>query len=409
MLNRRTALFLICIVACGFSVHAQDASSEPEGVLSGFDVLQRDGFAQLSGGRVGLITNHTGINRHGESIAKLLQESSQVELVALFSPEHGFEGTLDQAKINDARDDATGLQIFSLYGKTRRPTAESLSGIDVLVFDIQDIGTRFYTYISTMGGAMRAAAEHGVRFVVLDRPNPIGGSVVQGPVLDEGSESFVGFQRIAVRHGMTTGELAMMFRDELKLDLDLTVVRMEGWQRSMMYDATGLLWVNPSPNMRNLTQAILYPGIGLLETTNLSVGRGTDTPFEVVGAPWIDAVTLARDLNVRGLPGVRFVPIRFTPESNKYEGESCGGVNSIVTHREAFDPLRTGLTVAVALRSLYRDDWDTTSLNRLLSSKKTAAGLLSGESVETMQAEYQSELAAFKQRRLKYLLYDTAH
>ena len=234
MLNRRTALFLFCIVACGNGAHAQDASSEPEGVLTGFDVLQRDGFAQLAGGRVGVITNHTGITRHGESIAQLLQESSQVELVALFSPEHGFEGTLDQAKINDARDDATGLQIFSLYGKTRRPTAESLSGIDVLVFDIQDIGTRFYTYISTMGGAMRAAAEHGVRFVVLDRPNPIGGSVVQGPVLDEGSESFVGFHRIAVRHGMTTGELAMMFRDELKLDLDLTVVRVEGWQRSMM-------------------------------------------------------------------------------------------------------------------------------------------------------------------------------
>ncbi len=301
----------MCIVACGGSALSQDVSSKPEGVLTGFDVLQRNGFAQLSGRRVGLITNHTGINRHGESIAKLLQESKQVELVALFSPEHGFAGTLDQAKISDARDNATGLKVFSLYGKTRTPTAESLSGIDTLVFDIQDIGTRFYTYISTMGGAMRAAAEHGVRFVVLDRPNPIGGTVVQGPVLDKGSESFVGFHPIAVRHGMTTGELATMFRDELKLDLELTVIRMEGWQRGMMFDETGLLWVNPSPNMRSLTQAILYPGIGLLETTNLSVGRGTDTPFEVVGAPWIDAVTLARELNASDLAGsqIRADPI----------------------------------------------------------------------------------------------------
>jgi uncharacterized protein YbbC (DUF1343 family) len=385
---------------------SQDTSNNTNGVLTGFDVLQRNGFVQLSGRRVGLITNHTGINRHGESIAKLLHESNQVELVALFSPEHGFAGTLDQAKINDARDNATGLKVFSLYGKTRTPTPESLSGIDTLVFDIQDIGTRFYTYISTMGGAMRAAAEHGVRFVVLDRPNPIGGTVVQGPVLDQGSESFVGFHPIAVRHGMTTGELATMFREELKLDLELTVIRMEGWQRGMMFDETGLLWINPSPNMRSLTQAILYPGIGLLETTNLSVGRGTDTPFEVVGAPWINAVTLARELNASDLAGVRFVPIRFTPVSSKYEGEPCGGVNAIVTNRQVFDPLRTGLTLAITLRQLYRGQWDTKSLNRLLASEKTAIGILNGDSVNTIQAAYQTELATFKKRRLTHLLYD---
>ena len=408
-MNSRPALLLMCIAACGGSALSQGVSSKPEGVLTGFDVLQRNGFAQLSGRRVGLITNHTGINRHGESIAKLLQESKEVELVALFSPEHGFAGTLDQAKISDARDNATGLKVFSLYGKTRTPTPESLSGIDTLVFDIQDIGTRFYTYISTMGGAMRAAAEHGVRFVVLDRPNPIGGTVVQGPVLDKGSESFVGFHPIAVRHGMTTGELATMFREELELDLELTVIRMEGWERGMMFDETGLLWVNPSPNMRSLTQAILYPGIGLLETTNLSVGRGTDTPFEVVGAPWIDSVTLARELNASDVAGVRFVPIRFTPESSKYEGEPCGGVNAIVTDRQVFDPVRSGLTLAITLRRLYRRQWDTNSLNRLLASEKTSMGILNGDSVDTMQAAYESELAAFKKRRLKHLLYDGGH
>lgn len=404
-LSSRLTFVLACLLALPGSVRAQDTFSDAGIVLTGFDVVQRDNFRQLAGRRIGLITNHTGINRRGESIAQLLHESNQVELVALFSPEHGFAGTLDQAKIQDSRDNVTGLKVFSLYGKTRTPTPESLEGIDCLVFDIQDIGTRFYTYVSTMGGAMRAAAEHDIRFVVLDRPNPIGGTVVQGPVLDQGSESFVGFHPIAVRHGMTTGELAMMFSDELNLDLDLTVIRMQGWRRTMMFDATGLMWVNPSPNMRSLTQALLYPGIGLLETTNLSVGRGTDTPFEVFGAPWIDAVTLARELNAGGPPGIRFVPIRFVPRSSKFEGQSCDGVNAIVTNRDVFDPLRAGLTVATTLRRLYPKDWDTKSLNRLLASQQTAAGIRNGDSVEALQAAYEAGLAAFKQRRMKYLLY----
>ena len=255
-----------------------------EQVLCGIDVLQRDKFRQLDGKRAGLITNQTGINADGVTTARLLHDAPNVQLVALFSPEHGLQGKLDIPEIKDDQDTVTGLRVFSLYGKTRRPTAEDLRGIDTLVFDIQDIGTRFYTYISTMGYAMEMAAQQHLTFVVLDRPNPINGVDVGGPVLDEGQQSFVGYHPIPVRHGMTVGELAELFRHELKLPVDLHVVTMEGWRRADYFDRTGLLWVNPSPNMRSLNEAFLYPGIGLLETTNLSVGRGTDTPFEVLGA-----------------------------------------------------------------------------------------------------------------------------
>lgn len=386
-------------------VFADERPDLESGVLNGIDVLERDGFGLLAGRRVGLITNHTGINRAGVSTVQLLHESKAVDLAALFSPEHGFAGALDQSHITDARDAGTGLKIFSLYGQTRVPTTETLAGIDTLVFDIQDIGARFYTYISTMGGAMRAAAEHKIEFVVLDRTNPIGGRLVGGPVLDPGSESFVGFHPLAVRHGMTTGELATMFRDELELDLELTVIPIQGWTREMVFDQTQLLWVNPSPNMRSLTQAFLYPGVGLLETTNLSVGRGTDTPFEVIGSPWINARQLARRLNASDLAGVRFVPIRFTPDASKFKGQQCDGVNIIVTERDAMDPLIVGLTIAVMLRRLYPDDWETDSLNRLLANKKTFAGILSGLTAGELIAGYQDELDAFKLRRAKYLLY----
>jgi uncharacterized protein YbbC (DUF1343 family) len=377
-------------------------------VLSGIDVLQRDGFRILAGQKVALITNQTGVTRDGESTVKLLYESDAVSLVALFSPEHGFAGKLDQAHVGDARDTTTGLKIHSLYGKTRVPTAEMLTGIDTLVFDIQDIGSRFYTYISTMGGAMKAAGRHGVRFVVLDRPNPIGGVDVQGPVLDAGSESFVGYHTIAVRHGMTVGELAKMFQSEMEIDVDLQVVPVEGWQRDQWFDATGRLWVNPSPNMRNLNQALLYPGVGLLETTNLSVGRGTDTPFEIIGAPWIDALALARRMNSAGLKGIRFVPLEFTPQSSKYEGESCGGIHFLITERSQLDPLRLGMTLANALQTMYPQQWDTSNLNRLLSDQKTADGIVTGKAVHELIGDYQAELAAFNDRRNAFLIYPTA-
>jgi len=373
--------------------------------LAGIDVLQRQDFRSLEGQRVGLITNHTGTNLHGDSTVQLLHESKRVNLVALFSPEHGFAGHLDQATIGDQQDQTTGLKIYSLYGDTRVPTAEMLGAIDTLVFDIQDIGTRFYTYISTMGGAMRAAAENGKRFVVLDRPNPIDGVTVSGPVLDSGSESFVGYHTISVRHGMTIGELARMFRAEWDLPLDLSVVELQEWDRTKTFEATGRRWINPSPNMRSLTQAILYPGVGLLETTNVSVGRGTDTPFEVLGAPWIDALKFAERLRDEGLGGVTFVPIEFTPDSSKHSGELCGGVNIVITDHAEFDPLRCGLLLAVTLRQMYPSQWDASSLNRLLSNQATHDAILGGASVESLMAGFESELSEFRRRRTAHLIY----
>ena len=298
------------------------------------------------------------------------------------------------------------MPILSLYGTTRRPTTDSLQGIDTLVFDIQDIGTRFYTYISTMGYAMEEAARHGLRFVVLDRPNPINGVDVAGPVLDAGSESFVGYHPLTVRHGMTVGELARMFSAERKLKLDLQIIPMKGWRRDCFYDATGLQWTNPSPNMRSLGQALLYPGIGLLETTNLSVGRGTDTPFEVVGAPWLDGQRLAEALNRSGLPGVRFVPIRFTPTASVFAGQSCGGINIIVTWRSRFRPVRTGLEIARQLRQLYRDDWDADRLNVLLKHRATVDALLEGKTIEEIESLYQGGVESFRTRRREFLLYE---
>lgn len=375
-------------------------------VLTGIDVLQRDGFRQLAGRKVGLITNHTGRSRDGVSTVKLLHDASQLELVTLFSPEHGFAGKLDVSKIGDSQDATTGLKVVSLYGETRKPTAEMLAGIDTVVFDIQDVGARFYTYVSTMGEAMKAAAEHKRQFVVLDRPNPINGVDVAGPMLDSGRESFVGFHRLPVRHGMTVGELAKLFKAELKLDLELEVIECEGWRRGDYFDATGLIWVNPSPNMRNLTQAVLYPGIGLLETTNVSVGRGTDTPFEVLGAPWLDGRKLATELNQRDIPGVRFVPIEFTPSSSKFEGKLCGGVNILVVDRKSLEPLRLGFEIAVQLRRLYPEDWETKSYLRLLENQKTFQAVLDGKNAEEIEAIARDGVSDFLRRRATHLIYE---
>ena len=382
------------------------AGSAPRDVLCGIDVLQRNGFAPLKGRRIGLITNQTGINREGVSTLKILHEAPEVELVAIFSPEHGLEGKLDQANIADAKEPSTGLPIYSLYGATRRPTQESLQGIDTLVFDIQDIGARFYTYISTMGHAMRAASESNLRFVVLDRPNPINGTSVAGPVLDPGSESFVAYHTLPVRHGMTIGELARMFKEELQLPCELTVVSVQGWRRADLFDRTGLLWVNPSPNMRSLTEAILYPGMGLLEMTNVSVGRGTDTPFELIGAPWLDGRRLAAELQQARLPGVSFVPVRFTPESSTHAGKPCGGINVIVTDREQFEPLQTGLEIARQLRLLYPDDWEWEKYGRLLGNKATLQAVGEGKTWSEIDELNQARLQEFLQRRPKFLLYE---
>lgn len=372
---------------------------------TGIDVLAGNGFAQLAGRRVGLITNQTGISRDGTSTIRLLAEAKNVELKAIFSPEHGLEGKLDVPRIGDSKEASTGLPVWSLYGKTRRPTAESLRGLDTLVFDIQDIGTRFYTYISTLGEAMRVAAEHGLRFVVLDRPNPIGGVEVAGPVLDPGRESFVGFHRLPIRHGMTVGELAGMFNEELRIGVDLEVVRMESWRRRDLFEATGLRWVNPSPNMRSPTEALLYPGVGLLETTNVSVGRGTEIPFEVVGAPWLDGGKLARRLNRAGLEGVRFTPITFTPQASKWKGEVCGGIRIHLTDACRFRPVRTGIEIARALRSIHRDDWNAKAYDRLLCDRQVYEAVLEVRPVAEIEALWAAERERFLVRRARFLLY----
>jgi uncharacterized protein YbbC (DUF1343 family) len=374
-------------------------------VLTGIDVLERDGFRQLSGRKIGLITNQTGINRLGTSNIQLLHEAKNLELITLFNPEHGLFGKLDVSLIEDSRDPETGIKVYSLYGSTHRPTADMLEAIDTLVFDIQDIGTRFYTYISTMGHAMQAAAEFNIRFVVLDRPNPINGIDVSGPVLDEGRESFTAFHRLPIRHGMTTGELAHMFKAELQLDLDLQVIPLEGWQRTQFFDTTGLPWVNPSPNMRSLTEAILYPGIGLLETTNLSVGRGTHTPFELFGAPWLDGNLLASELNALELPGVLFTPVDFTPDASKFSRELCHGVSIRITAREQFEPLRTGLEIAIQLRRLFSQEWEIEPYDRLLANASVLTAVRDGKPYAEITGIYKPALQAFKQRRLEHLIY----
>lgn len=374
-------------------------------VSTGIDVIVGDKFRQLSGARIGLITNHTGVAGNGHSTIRLLHQASNVKLVRIFSPEHGIEGKLDIPLIDDSSDTTTGIPVVSLYGAVKRPTADMLSDIDTLVFDIQDIGTRFYTYISTMGNAMRAAADHNIRFVILDRPNPINGLDVAGPVLDDGLQSFVGFHLIPIRHGMTTGELALMFEAELELDMNLDIVRVTGWRRRDFFDDTGMTWINPSPNMRSPTQALLYPGIGLLETTNLSVGRGTATPFEVFGAPWLDGDSFTDKLNAIKLPGVSFSSIRFTPDASKFVGESCQGVRITITDRNVFEPLSTGFAIAHRLRLDYPEKWQLKAYLRLLGNSKVFEALKAGHTVAEMEAGYKTGLDAFIKRRANYLLY----
>lgn len=374
------------------------------GTLTGIDVLESEGFRRLQGRRVGLVTNHCGVDRHGRTTIDLLHGAEGVTLVALFSPEHGIRGTAEQ-KVADSKDVKTGLPIYSLYGDRRKPTAENLQGIDTLVFDIQDAGCRFYTYISTLGYVLEAAGQYKLRVVVLDRPNPIGGLVVEGPVLDPARESFIAFHALPIRHGMTVGELARLFNAERKLGADVELVPMEGWHRNDLYDRTGLHWNNPSPNLRNLTEALVYPGIGLLETTNLSVGRGTDRPFEWIGAPWLDGKHLAAALSRENLPGVRFMPLRLTPVASVYKGRSCDGVQIIVDDWARFEPLQTGLVFASVLHKLYPDRWQIERYDELLRHRATLEGIKQGLPYRELVKQWEPELLRFKEIRRRYLIY----
>jgi uncharacterized protein YbbC (DUF1343 family)/CubicO group peptidase (beta-lactamase class C family) len=373
--------------------------------LAGIDVLRNEAFARLRGKRVGLVTNHTGRARDGAATIDLLREASDVKLVSLFSPEHGIRGTLD-ISVPSSKDEKTGLPINSLYGDTQRPTPAMLEGLDLLVFDVQDIGARFYTYMTTMAYVMEEAAKRKLPIVVLDRPNPINGFQIEGPALDVAAIGHTGyFPRMPIRHGMTMGELARLFNAENTIGADLDVVPLQHWSRDAWFDGTGLPWINPSPNMRNLLQATLYPGIGAIEGTNISVGRGTDTPFEQIGAPWIDGVRLAAELNARRLAGIRFYPVSFTPTSSKHQGQACQGVFMVVTDRAALRPVRVGVEIASALVRLHGDKFDVDAAHRLLGSKEGIGRLKAGEDPTRIAEGWAADEAQWRLLRAKYLLY----
>jgi uncharacterized protein YbbC (DUF1343 family)/CubicO group peptidase (beta-lactamase class C family) len=375
-------------------------------VQTGLDVLRGEGFARFAGKRVGLVTNHTGRARDGATAIDLLFAARDVKLVKLFSPEHGIRGLLDE-NVPSAVDDKTKLPILSLYGETRRPTAEMLDGLDAIVVDLQDIGARFYTYTTTTAYVLEEAAKHKLPVFVLDRPDPVNGWQVEGPAPDkEFAGAFTSyFQAMPIRHGMTLGEMARLFNGENKIGAELTVVAMKNWRRDDWFDDTALPWVSPSPNMRNMNEAALYPGIGAIEGTNISVGRGTDTPFEHVGAPWIDGAQLADALNARALAGVRFYPVRFTPVSSKYANEECQGVFIIVTDRVALRPVRVGLEVASALARMYPAQYQADLGARLFGSKDTIARLKTGEDPASIAASWSAAEARWRLLRAKYLLY----
>jgi uncharacterized protein YbbC (DUF1343 family)/CubicO group peptidase (beta-lactamase class C family) len=374
--------------------------------LTGLDVLQGLKFAPFAGKRVGLITNHTGVDRQGRRNIDAMRQAG-VNIAAIFSPEHGFAGKEDREGLQDTFDLASGIRVFSLYGATDRPTPAMLQSIDVLVFDIQDVGVHFYTYESTMAYAMEAAAKAGLPYYVLDRPNPITGTRIEGPVLDAANRSFVGYMTgEPVRHGMTMGELAKMFNAENKIGASLTVVPMQDWERGDWFDATNLVWINPSPNMRSLNAAMLYPGVALLEySKNLSVGRGTDAPFEQIGADFIGGRELAALLNQREIPGVRIYATSFTPTESVFKGVKVEGVRFVITNRDLLDATRLGLELAVGIQKLYPGKVDFSGAKRLVGSDDTIRRMQAAEDPRTIQESFQEAVDAFAAMRARYLLY----
>ena len=391
-------------------------------VATGIDVLEQDHFAELAALaaqhagtlRVGLLTNQTGVDKQGHrTIDVLLHEAASavpgLKLKVLFSPEHGIAGALDKPGIPNSTDPSSGLPVVSLFGATPaelHPPLDTLRGLDAVLIDLSDAGVRFYTYEALVRYFLEAAAQTHTQIVILDRPNLVGGAWVQGPVSDVGKDSYVNAAPLPVRHGMTLGELARYFNGEFKLNAPLSVVAMTGWQRGDYFDATGLPWINPSPNLRSLRQAILYPGTGLIETTNLSVGRGTDTPFEYVGAPWIDGLALAQTLNARFLPGVRFVPVTFTPHAPyPYANQLCHGIELIVTDRNVLNSPELGLEIAGAIHKLSGDTFQLSKINRLLANQSVLDGLLAGRDPQRLAEDWQPQLKDFETRRKPYLLY----
>jgi uncharacterized protein YbbC (DUF1343 family) len=373
-------------------------------VQTGLDVLEAQKFAPLRNKHVGLITNHTGIDSEGRSTADLLSHAAGVHLVALFSPEHGLAGRNDE-KISSTKDAATGLPIFSLYGENLRPTDEMLRGIDTLVFDIQDAGVRFYTYTATMGYCMEEAAKRKIAFYVLDRPNPIGGNIVEGPMLDADKTNFVGYFPLPVRYGLTIGELAQFFNSENHINCDLHVIAMKNWHRNYFFESTGARWIPPSPNLRTLKGAVLYPGIEILQNAGISVGRGTEAPFEEFGAPWINGEEVAAALNERHLPGLRFANQPFIPVTGLYSGQRCGGVAIRITDRQAVRSMQMGMEIATVFKKLYPEKFDPANVSTLVGNAETIRELQAGTPPEKIVESWNGDLNTFEALRKKYFLY----
>ncbi|MGA9551980.1 MAG: serine hydrolase [Candidatus Sulfotelmatobacter sp.] len=391
---------------------ARRMSARNGSVKTGIDVLEEHAFdvLQVAGRnqRIGLLTNQTGVDADGRRTIDVLAHAQGVSLEAIFSPEHGVTGTLDTTDVNNSKDAATGIPVYSVYGakdSDRRPPLDVMRNLDAVVIDIQDAGVRFYTYETTLGYFLEAAARTNVEVIVLDRPDPITGSFVQGPVSDPGRESFTNYWTVPLRHAMTMGELAKMFNAERNLNARLTILPMEGWQRGDWFDSTGLAWVNPSPNLRSPTEATLYPGVALIEGTNVSVGRGTDSPFELVGAPWIKSRELAAYLNAREIAGVRFVPVTFTPIASNYARQKCEGVNLILTDRNALEAPELGIEVAAALKKLYPTDYKMERMMELLANQAVYDALVAGEDPRRIAQDWQDGLQKFEATRKKYLIY----
>lgn len=402
----RGVVLLVALTASwGVSLQArQRHSGRPGRVQTGLDVLEMQKFAPLRGKHVGLITNHTGVDSQGRSAVDLLSKAAGVHLVALFGPEHGFLGRADE-RVSSSKDPATGLPIFSLYGETRRPTDEMLQGIDALVFDIQDAGVRFYTYTVTMAYCMEEAAKHHISFYVLDRPNPLGGNIIEGPMLDADKTSFVAYFPIPVRYGLTIGELAQFFNAEHHIECDLHVIAMKNWHRNYFFESTGIRWIPPSPNLRTLKGYVAYPGLEILQNAGVSVGRGTETPFEQFGAPWINGDEVAAALNDRHLAGLRFANQPFIPASGLYAGQRCGGVGIRITDRQAVRSMRMGMEIATILKKLYPAKFDPAKLIELVGNEKTIQQLQQDVPPEQIVADWTADLTAFDALRRKYFLY----
>jgi uncharacterized protein YbbC (DUF1343 family) len=373
-------------------------------VRTGIDVLEAENFTTLKGLSVGLITNHSGLDSSGKRTLDVLYNAPGVKIRKVFSPEHGLSGREDE-KVPSTVHPATGIPVYSLYGDVKRPTDQMLEGLDALIFDIQDAGVRFYTYITTMGYAMEAAARKGISFYVLDRPNPITASVVQGFVMDDDRRSFTGYFPLPIRHGMTVGELATMFNAEKGIGVKLYIVKMQGYERTYWYDETGLQWVNPSPNLRTLNEAVLYPGVAMVEGSNVSVGRGTETPFELLGAPWINGKTLSTYLNSRKIQGVLFMPVDFTPTGSRFKNQRCQGVRILLTERQALDPAVLGIEIISALYRLYPGDFHLEKTTDLIAARGVLDAIRDAQDPAVIAFQWQDRLEDFRKLRERYLLY----